>query len=211
MSGHINTSANVEWCTPEHILEKVRNFFAGKRSMQTNPIALDPCSNEHSLVKAEVEFRLPEKNGLVETWVGETVYVNPPYGKTYMHKTTFKVLSAKEYKELPEDQRKGYKSTSIAKWVDRCSKHDGEVIALIPAAVDTKHWQDNIFKTASAVCFIRGRIKFEGAEQGAPMACALVYWTGSISPRLSSFRANFSDLGQVMFIAGGQPCSLTSS
>lgn len=42
------------------------------------------------------------------------------------------------------------------------SRNGATVICLIPARVDTKYFQDIIFLYAKAVCFIKGRLKFEG-------------------------------------------------
>ena len=41
-----------DWGTPEKYVKAVREFFGGK-------IDLDPCSNECSIVNAQVEYRLP--------------------------------------------------------------------------------------------------------------------------------------------------------
>ncbi len=94
------------------------------------------------------------------------VYCNPPYGR------------------------------GLRNWCDKAAIAPGEVIMLIPAAVDTKHWQEVIFKTAAAVCFIKGRITFQGATAPAPMACVLIYW----GKHRAKFRHRLSILGKVMFI-----------
>jgi hypothetical protein len=62
-----------DWCTPPDIVRSVRDVFGGS-------IGLDPCSNAYSLVGAEVEFRLPDRDGLVEPWLADTIFVSPPYG-----------------------------------------------------------------------------------------------------------------------------------
>lgn len=168
-------SLNKDWNTPIEYVEVIKNFFLGK-------IYLDPCSNEFSLVNAEIEYKLP-KNGLEESWNYPTIYVNPPYGRDKDSKT------------------------SIKTWIDKCreahQKFNSEVIALIPVATNTKHWQENIFLTASAVCFLQvARLKFlcngEVYNKGAPMACCLVYWGNNCN----DFRKYFSSFGKVMEING---------
>src|SRR3990167_7587546 len=127
-------SKNKDWCTPKKYVDAVKEVFGGK-------IHLDPCSNEHSIVKAETEYLLPENNGLVDSWNFPTVYINPPYGRD---------------KE---------KNTSIKDWLERCAeahnKYKSEVLALIPVATNTGHWKKNIYGKARAVCFLFDtRLKF---------------------------------------------------
>jgi len=95
-----------------------------------------------------------------------------------MHKVTKEFLDSKDYRLLSKEQKKEYKTSTVADWCTRAYKayaEGSEVIMLIPAAVDTKHWQQNILRTASMVNFLRGRVHFDGAGP-APMATALVYW-----------------------------------
>src|SRR3989344_5756604 len=149
----INTSSQ-SWCTPHKYVQAVGEVFGGK-------IHLDPCSNEHSLVHAQVEYALPKHDGLNESWNYETIYVNPPYGI---------------------DKERG---TSIKHWLARCAaayaEYDSEIIALVPVAVNTGHWKQYIFTKAQSVCFLYDtRLRFleNGLDtgKGAPMACAMIYW-----------------------------------
>lgn len=191
MAGYIATAGNVDWCTPKTIVDVVKEALGGK-------ICLDPCSNKDSIVGAEVNYILPANDGLMDSWEYETIYVNPPYGKCYMKTVTKEIIAAKEYQQLTKEQKKEYTVSSLSDWMGRCAKaydtFDSEVIALIPATVDTKTWQDNIFLTATAICFIRGRVKFNGAEQSAPMPVCLVYWGG----RFSEFEKACDKLGRVV-------------
>lgn len=142
------------WGTPEKYVSAVRTFFGGE-------IALDPCSNEFSIVEAAVEYRLPAQDGLKESWDYPTIFVNPPYGL---------------------DHERG---TAIRHWLQRChlayERHGAEVLALVPVATNTGHWKKHVFGVASAVCFLydtRLRFLVDGADggKGAPMSCAMIYW-----------------------------------
>lgn len=168
MAGHIQTSKNVHWNTPAKVVDAVRATFGGT-------ISLDPCSNSGSIVGAEVSYTLPT-DGLKESWAYPYIYVNPSYGR---------------------DKTRG---TSIYNWVAKCrdahSEHGSNVISVIPAAVDTAHWQNIIFPTSSAVLFFKGRLKFIGGKAAAPMACAAVFWSSSI--RLTDFEKAFQGLGTVV-------------
>lgn len=142
------------WGTPQKYVDVVRVFFGGT-------IDLDPCSNEYSLVNARVEYLLPERDGLNETWDFPTIYVNPPYGS---------------------DPARG---TRISHWLARCEKanrvHGSEVLALVPVATNTGHWEKYVYGRAACICFLydtRLRFLVNGRDEGkgAPMSCAMIYW-----------------------------------
>lgn len=152
MSAGRNTiSKKKDWNTPPKYVELIYKFFG--------EIELDPCSNEHSIIKSKIKYTLPI-NGLNQNWNYKTVYVNPPYG------------------------RDSERQTSIYDWIKKGyeSYNDGnEVLFLIPVATNTKHFKDIIFKYACAICFLEDtRLKFwnEGKEdkKGAPMSCCIVYF-----------------------------------
>ena len=63
------------------------------------------------------------------------------------------------------------------KWIEKAyneSKNDAKIVCLIPARPDTKVWQNIIFPNASAICFIRGRLKFGNSKDSAPFPSALI-------------------------------------
>ena len=158
-----------DWCTPPKYVDAIRNFFG--------EIELDPCSNKQSIVNAKVEYIYPKNDGLVDTWNFKTVYVNPPYG-------------------IDKEN-----NTSIKDWIKRCDEanqeHESEVLALIPVAVNTRHWKEHVFGKANSVCFLADtRLKFINGtnDKGAPMACAMVYWGN----KGSKFYKKFSKFGAVI-------------
>lgn len=170
-AGRKINSDNQDWGTPPKYVNAVRNFFG--------EIALDPCSNAKSIVKAKTEYLLPKNDGLKESWNFPTIYVNPPYGI---------------------DKNRG---TTIKNWIRRCAEankeYKSEVLALIPVAVNTRHWKEYIFSHANAICFLADtRLKFINGsnDKGAPMACAMVYW-GSDGDK---FYNHFSKFGAVIDI-----------
>lgn len=153
-AGRNSISRNKDWCTPKKYVDAVKEVFEGK-------ISLDPCSNKHSIVNANIEYSLPDKDGLVESWNFPTIYVNPPYGRN---------------KE---------KKTSIKDWLKKCAgaheKYASEVIALVPVATNTGHWKKSVYGKAKAICFLFDtRLKFlengKDKGKGAPMSCAIIYW-----------------------------------
>lgn len=153
-AGRSVNSISQTWCTPPKYVRAIRKFFGGT-------IALDPCSSPHSMVGAEVEYQLPDCDGLRNSWDYPTIYVNPPYGA--------------------DRQR----CTTIKDWLRRCARtreeHGSEVLALVPVATNTKHWKDYVFGVADAIAFLYDtRLKFlvngKDGGKGAPMSCAMIYW-----------------------------------
>lgn len=104
-------------------------------------IDLDPCSNPHSIVPARRKVQLPE-DGLAVDWSEfKGVYVNPPYGR------------------------------GISEWIEKAwlaSTKGSNVIIVIPAAVDTKHWHRYVWQHAARICFLEGRVKFDLPDKTCP-------------------------------------------
>lgn len=153
-AGRTVNSQNQSWGTPLRYVKAIKRFFGGS-------IALDPCSNEYSIVQAETEFMLPQNDGLKEDWNYSTIYMNPPYGA---------------------DREKG---TTIKNWLAKCAfthkKYGSEILALVPVATNTGHWKQSVFGQARAICFLYDtRLKFlengKDIGKGAPMSCAMIYW-----------------------------------
>jgi len=147
-------STKKDWGTPQKYVDAVKEVFGGV-------IYLDPCSSSFSIVKAKVEYKLPDSDGLFESWDFPTIYVNPPYGN---------------------DKERG---TKIINWIRKCEDanrvYQSEVIALVPVATNTRHWKEYIYGKATAICFLYDtRLKFlvDGKDEGtgAPMSCAMIYW-----------------------------------
>lgn len=171
-AGRTINSQNQNWGTPKIYVDAVRSVFHGA-------IDLDPCSNEFSVVGATVEYRLPEKDGLRESWNFPRIYVNPPYGF---------------------DRER---HTKIRDWLARCASanrlHHSEVIALVPVATNTKHWKQHVWGAATGVAFLYDtRLKFlvdgKSGGKGAPMSCAMVYW----GDNFERFQKTFSCHGAVI-------------
>lgn len=111
-------------------------------------VDLDPCSNTFGEPAVPAVSRFTEADdGLAREWGGR-VYMNPPYG------------------------------AAIGAWVDKLRREydDGnvtEAIALVPARTDTAWFQA---LRDCAVCFVRGRLRFSGADNSAPFPSVLAYF-----------------------------------
>lgn len=167
-AGRKVVSDKKDWCTPQKYVDAVKKMFSGK-------IALDPCSNPYSIVKAEVEYMLPSIDGLKASWRFPTIYVNPPYGN---------------------DVKSG---TRIRDWLARCAHankdYSAEVLALVPVATNTSHWKLYVFSCAVGICFLYDtRLRFleNGVDtgKGAPMSCAMIYWGRDLQKFYETFIAH---------------------
>ena len=120
-------------------------------------IHLDPCTEPDNPTGA-IEFYTAEGDGAALPWLAPTVFVNPPYSK------------ARE------------------RWVERCieaAANGSQVALLIPAATDTRIFQ-RAMDTATAVVFIKGRVKFgvlreNRRQEAASHPSALIGWNTYLS------------------------------
>lgn len=138
------TSDKDDWETPQELFDRLdaKHHFT-----------LDPCST-HGNAKCAKHYTI-EEDGLAQSWKGETVFCNPPYGR------------------------------NLGEWVRKCaeeSKH-AKIVLLIPARTDTRYFHDYIYrKPWVEVEFLRGRLKFERggvALQSSPFPSMLVTFRGS--------------------------------
>jgi phage N-6-adenine-methyltransferase len=90
----------------------------------------------------------PEVDGLAQDWRGEVCWMNPPYGG------------------------------AIGGWLAKArqeAERGATVVCLVPARTDTAWFHDNVLGKAE-IRFLRGRIKFVGAEYNAPFPSMLVVY-----------------------------------
>lgn len=210
--GHIVTASGIkdpqrlDWCSPLWMTDGAHQAF--KERQGRSGITLDPCANRGSLarVRAEKAYMLPETDGLKESWacdsdVPEGIWVNPPFGRYWIHPTTKHVITAHALKLAVADLEKigltkeaakskileGYETKSIANWTAHlaiASKINADGILICPAATGTSWWHGDIEESAAAFILLRGRPKFELVDpdtgevvskgDAAPMDCALI-------------------------------------
>lgn len=92
------------------------------------------------------DFISLEQNALEEDWYG-MCWMNPPYGK-----------------DLGKWVKKAY-------WASRIIG-EAQIVALLPARTDTKWFWD--YCIHNEIRFLKGRIKFQGAESSAPFPSMIV-------------------------------------
>jgi site-specific DNA-methyltransferase (adenine-specific) len=131
------SSANDVWGTPQEFFDELNKEFG---------FTLDACALPEN-AKCSKYFT-PEIDGLAQDWGNNTVFCNPPYGK------------------------------SISHWVEKCwwesRKPFTEVVLLIPARTDTIYFHRFIYKIAKEIRFVKGRLKFGDSRNSAPFPSMVV-------------------------------------
>lgn len=130
------SSATDLWATPQNFFDQLNDEFK---------FTLDPCST-HENAKCKKHYTA-EEDGLAQSWEGEVVFCNPPYGR------------------------------ELSKWVQKChdeARH-ATVVMLIPARTDTRWFHDFIYGKAE-IRFVKGRLKFGDAKNSAPFPSMVVVY-----------------------------------
>jgi phage N-6-adenine-methyltransferase len=162
----------VHWNTPPEIATLLE-MLGG--------IDLDPCSNEHSQLKAAKTFTAAD-DGLAQDWAAQIrgpyglIFVNPPYG-------------------------------TAGAWARKCAEvakeHPGlDIILLVPARTGAAWFHDWVLSQAEAVCWWRGRIQFwregEPFEGSANFDPIFAHWGPSSVEFEEVFGRNLkSELNQI--------------
>lgn len=135
------TSKTNEWATPQAFFDELNKEFN---------FTLDPCATPQNAKCAR--YFTKEIDGLSQSWRGEIVFCNPPYGR------------------------------DLSKWVAKAYTEtlSGEatlVVMLIPARTDTSYFHDYIYKKHE-VRFIRGRLHFNESKCAAQFPSMVVVMRG---------------------------------
>jgi len=134
------SSATEEWATPQNIFDTLDKQFK---------FTLDPCSTDENH-KCETYFTKKE-NGLAQSWIGHSVFMNPPYGN------------------------------EIKKWVKKAwlssQKENTTVVCLLPARTDTKWFHK--YCVHGSIWFVKGRLRFGGSKNSAPFPSMVVIFPKS--------------------------------
>lgn len=135
------TSKTNEWATPQAFFDELDKEFN---------FTLDPCATPQNAKCAR--YFTKEIDGLSQSWYGEIVFCNPPYGR------------------------------DLSKWVAKAytetlSGGATLVVMLIPARTDTSYFHDYIYKKHE-VRFIRGRLHFNESKCAAPFPSMVVVMRG---------------------------------
>ena len=129
-----------EWATPQAFFDELNKEF---------DFTLDPCATPQNAKCAR--YFTKEIDGLAQSWRGEVVFCNPPYGR------------------------------DISKWVAKAYAETLSgaklVVLLIPARTDTAYFHDYIYKKHE-IRFVRGRLHFNESKCAAPFPSMVVVMRG---------------------------------
>ena len=132
------SSEKDDWETPQDLFDELD---------EECHFTLDAASSDLN-AKCEKHYTI-EDDGLSQSWEGNNVFLNPPYGRT------MKDWMKKAYEESQE------KNTTV--------------VALVPARTDTAWFHDYVYGKAE-LRFLRGRLKFGGCENSAPFPSLVVVY-----------------------------------
>ena len=133
-----------EWSTPPEIFDPLDREFR---------FTLDPCATVES-AKCE-RFYTEADDGLAQSWAGERVFMNPPYGK-----------------EIYPWTRKARDEAAAG----------ALVVGLLPASTDLRWWHEDVVGHAAEIRYIRGRVRFltDGPYRASGFfPSVIVVWKGS--------------------------------
>ena len=111
-----------EWRTPSEVFEPLHREF---------DFTLDPCTTADNYLCLP-KFYTELEDGLEQSWAGERVFMNPPYGR-----------------EVYAWTRKARQEAAAG----------ALVVGLLPASTDLRWWHEDVVGHAE-VRYIRGRVRF---------------------------------------------------
>lgn len=101
-----HNTGNMEWYTPDHILQFARGMLGG-------PFDLDPASSEQAnRIVGASRFYTKEMNGLAVPWEAERLWLNPPYARGLLEQFIDKLLG----------ERSAFRVKSAALLMNNCTE-----------------------------------------------------------------------------------------
>lgn len=135
------SSEKEDWETPQDFFDELNKEFH---------FTLDAAASPGN-TKCDSYFT-KEQNGLTQSWAGQTVWVNPPYGRY-----TTGLWVKKAYEE------------------HRCT--GCTIVMLLPARTDTTWFHEYILGKAE-IRFVKGRLKFGDGKSPAPFPSLIAVYGG---------------------------------
>lgn len=133
------SSESSEWATPQPLFDELNARYN---------FTLDPCATKEN-AKC-FRFFTKTNDGIIQSWGGERVFMNPPYGR------------------------------EIGMWVKKAfisaSQEKALVVCLLPARTDTLWFHE--YCKHGWVRLIKGRLKFGDSKHPAPFPSMIVLFDG---------------------------------
>lgn len=133
------SSEKMDWTTPQDFYDELD---------AESGFTLDPASSDDNHKCAK--YFTKEQDGLKQSWSGETVFCNPPYGR------------------------------DVGKWVkyayEQHTAHGCTIVMLVAARTDTRWFHDYVYGKAAEIRFVKGRLKFGDGKDSAPFPSMVVVY-----------------------------------
>ena len=129
-----------EWKTPDDLFTTLDEEFH---------FTLDVCATKEN-TKC-LNYFSSEENGLIQNWVPNRCWMNPPYGR-----------------EIIKWMRKAYEE----------NLRGALVVCLVPSRTDTRWWHNYVMM--GEIHFLRGRLYFNNGKTRAPFPSAVVIFRPSL-------------------------------
>jgi phage N-6-adenine-methyltransferase len=156
-TGRVNTARNTETVTKSKKSMINRGMYSHASEEWETPrdffdalnadfhFTLDLCATPANAKCGR--YFTKEDDALSQQWVG-VCWMNPPYGR-----------------EIGRWLKKAYES----------APYGATVVCLLPARTDTAWWHDYVLPYATAIQFVRGRLRFSGKDP-APFPSVLIFF-----------------------------------
>lgn len=143
-------SKKQDWPTPNDLFDALNKMYDF-----TFDLAASERNKKCDMFFGEVD------DALQQEWVGQSCWLNPPYGGSGRNKL----------------------SAWIEKAHSQSKKHGNRIVVLIPARTNTSWWHEHCMK-AKEIIFINGRPKFGDAKHGLPQPLAIIVFEESEQNRV---------------------------
>lgn len=168
------SSDSTEWGTPTEFFDKLNQEFR---------FTLDVCGT-HENAKVKIFYdRIAD--GLKQPWDG-ACWMNPPYGEPEQP-----CKPGCKKKRCAKRGHIDHYVPGIIDWVKKASEESAKgatVVSLLPSRTDTGWFHDYIWdqeqnmpREGVELRLLKGRLKFEGAENSAPFPSMLVIYRPGVS------------------------------
>ncbi len=141
-----------EWQTPPDLY---------KRLDETFHFELDPCTTIDNPLHTKLHY-IKEMDGLRCSWHNLSTFVNPPYSQ--IKKWVNKVLIELQQRVNSQSNIESVKP----------------IVMLVPARTDTQWFHSITTSNWAHVVFLKGRLKFVGAQNSAPFPSSLIIFSKEI-------------------------------
>ncbi len=143
------------------------HFSSEKMDWGTPQAFFDEINEEFNF---DIDVCATQDNHKCETWFGHT---SLGFEDALLHDWYNNIYNSNVFWMNPPYGRE------IIKWMKKAyeeSLKGATVVCLVPSRTDTKWWWEYAMK--GEIRFIRGRLKFDGADNSAPFPSALVIFKG---------------------------------